>query len=106
MTSDHDRMEELVAAFVLGACDDEEAALVRAHIGGCASCRALARRLSQAADVLPLAVPEIRPPDRLRASILAAAAASPPRSEEPPPPASARILPLPGTAGAGAGVRG
>jgi anti-sigma-K factor RskA len=89
---DHDRLEDAVAAYVLDACDDEEREQVQAHIVGCASCRGLIARLSRAVDALPLAVEEVRPPDRLRARILAAAAASPPApSGEPPSP---RVIPL------------
>jgi Putative zinc-finger len=45
-TTDHERMEDLVAAFALDACDAEEAERVRAHVAACASCCALAGRLS------------------------------------------------------------
>jgi anti-sigma-K factor RskA len=93
MTADHDRMEDSVAAYVLGACDEEEREVVRAHLEGCASCRLLERRLSQAVGALPLTADEARPPDRLRARILAAAAAGQTRPADEPP--SGRILALP-----------
>ncbi|HEY7199926.1 MAG TPA: anti-sigma factor [Candidatus Dormibacteraeota bacterium] len=93
MSADHDRMEDAVAAYALDACDDEERELVRAHIVACPSCRALARRLSQAVDALPLATDEVRPPDRLRARILSAAATTPQAPDSEPP--SPRIVPLP-----------
>jgi anti-sigma-K factor RskA len=92
MTADHDRMEDIVAAYALDACDDEERELVEAHLLACADCSALARRLSRTVAAVPLSVDEVRPPDRLRARILAAAAASQapePEADEP------RILTLP-----------
>lgn len=81
MGADHDRMEDLVAAYALGACADEERGQVEAHVASCASCRALLRRLSRTVVSLPLAVDQVRPPERLRARILAAAAAS--QAQEP-----------------------
>jgi hypothetical protein len=104
MTAEHDRMEDAVAAYVLGACDgEEEVALVEAHIVACPTCRALARRLAPAVDALALAADEVRPPDRLRARILAAAAAAPQQAGDEPAP---RVVPVPARAwrrvGAGA----
>src|SRR5438270_167737 len=78
VTAEHDALENAVAAYVLDVCDEDEREAVRAHVEGCASCRELARRLTQAADALPLACQEVRPPARLRERILAAAAVSPP----------------------------
>jgi Anti-sigma-K factor rskA len=79
MTCDeHDDLEGTVAAYLLDAADSKEGEIARAHIEGCSSCRELARRLSRAASALPLAADEVRPPERLRARILAAAEATPP----------------------------
>jgi len=95
MAADHDRMEEAVAAYALDACDDDdERERVRAHVAGCPGCRALLERLAPAVEALPLAADEVRPPDLLRARILAAAAAqrqAPAGRDEPAP----RIVPLP-----------
>ena len=74
--TDHPELENSVAAFVLGAADDEEMESVRAHLGGCAECRQLAARLQRVADALPLATELVAPPERLKARILAAAAAT------------------------------
>ncbi len=75
--TDHDQVENSVAALVLDACeDDAERAAARAHIDACASCRELARRLGRTVEALPLATELVAPPARLRHSILAAAAAS------------------------------
>lgn len=91
---DHDRMEEAVAAYVLDALEGEERAQVRAHIDGCPSCMVVMRRLAHAADGLPLAVDDVRPPDRLRERILAIAAVTP-AGQEDAPRALPRIIPLP-----------
>jgi len=77
MWSDHQVVEDAVAAYLLGAGEPGEADMVRAHLAGCASCRELAGRLSRAVGALPLAVEEVAPPGRLRERILAAAAAEP-----------------------------
>src|SRR5207247_1641018 len=71
----------------------DERESVRAHMEGCLACRALATRLTQAAHALPLASEVVRPPDRLRARILAAAAASPPAEGREP--AGRRPAPAP-----------
>jgi anti-sigma-K factor RskA len=93
MTADHDRIEELVAAYALDVCDAEERELVEAHLATCPGCRALARRLSRPVEALPLSVEEVRPPARLRARILAAAAAGQaPEADEGAP---ARIVTFP-----------
>jgi anti-sigma factor RsiW len=102
--ADHGQMEDAVAAYVLDASGDEaERARVRAHIATCPTCRALVARLSQAVDALPLSTEEVRPPDGLRARILAAAAAAPQGQE--PAPAPLRIVPLPDRGRPGAGGR-
>ena len=74
--SDHQELESLVAAWVLGAVEPDEVGTVRTHIEGCAICRETASRLGRAVDMLPLDVEEVEPPARLRERILASAAAS------------------------------
>jgi anti-sigma-K factor RskA len=96
MTPDHLEVENLVAAYVLDACDPDEAAAARAHLEACAGCRELAGRLSRAVAALPLATEEVRPPARLRERILAEAAASPrTAAARPARPWPRRILPRP-----------
>jgi len=86
--ADHLELETLVAPFVLGACEADEAELVRRHLAGCASCRELARRLGAAAEHLALSVQEAVPPPGLKARILAAAIESgAPDPDLPPAPA-------------------
>ena len=91
--TDHPELENSVAAFVLGAADEDEMEAVRAHLGGCAECRQLAGRLQRAADALPLATEIVDPPARLKARILAAAATTARTPVRPP--SRARILALP-----------
>ncbi|HEX9475607.1 MAG TPA: anti-sigma factor [Candidatus Dormibacteraeota bacterium] len=74
--SDHEELESSVAAWVLGAMDAGEAAAMRVHVEGCASCRQTAARLRGAAAALPLEVEEIAPPARLRERVFSAAAAA------------------------------
>src|SRR5262245_53529644 len=85
--ADHAHMEDSVAAYALDACDEDEREAVRAHLEDCASCRALVARLTAVVDVLPLGSAPARPPERLRARILAAAASPPPGGVEPEAPA-------------------
>lgn len=75
--SDHPELENSVAAFVLGAAEEEEMDEVRAHLGGCAECRELVTRLQRAADALPMAADMVQPPAQLKLRILKSAAASP-----------------------------
>ena len=97
--TEHQDLENSVAAFVLGASEPEEADELREHIRACASCRQLAGRLSRAVDALPLEAAEVKPPDRLRARILEAAAASPRAAAAPTAPTRAKVLTLPRRAG-------
>jgi anti-sigma-K factor RskA len=69
-------MEDLVAVYALDACDPEERQRVEAHLAGCPECRSLVRRFTRTAAALPLSIEAERPPEALRARILAAAAAS------------------------------
>src|SRR5260370_36782202 len=74
--SDHEELESSVAAWVLGALEPDEAASVRVHVEGCATCQQTAARLRRAAAALPLEVDEISPPERLRERAYVAAAAA------------------------------
>jgi anti-sigma-K factor RskA len=75
--SDHDEMEQAVAAWVLGAVEAEESENLRLHVATCPTCRVLAGRLRRAVEALPLEVNEVNPPERLRSRILEAAATNP-----------------------------
>ncbi len=91
--TDHPELENTVAAFVLGAAEEDEMEEVRVHLAGCAECRMLAARLQRAADSLPLATEIIEPPARLRSNILEAAASARTPAQ---PPVRARIIRLSG----------
>lgn len=73
MSWDHERVEELLAAYALGGLDREEAGLAERalieHVPGCASCRAALEGFRQVAGELALAAPPASPPDTLRARL-------------------------------------
>src|SRR5689334_21811693 len=95
MRSEHQLLEDAVAAYQLGAGEPGEKETVRAHLAACASCRQLAARLSRAVGAMPLAVEEVVPPARLRERILAAAAGEPrPAAAAPPMPRSPANAPI------------
>jgi anti-sigma-K factor RskA len=81
--SDHEELEMLVAAWVVGALEPGEAEDVRVHVEGCPTCRDVAIRLRRVVGAVPLAVEEVTPPPRLRERVLAAAIASPPTTTAP-----------------------
>ena len=72
----HEQLEAIVAAYVLGACEGD-AALARSHLRSCPSCRRLAARVGTAAGALALSVEPVSPPEGLRSRLMAAAAAHP-----------------------------
>ncbi|HEX9100230.1 MAG TPA: anti-sigma factor [Candidatus Dormibacteraeota bacterium] len=90
--SDHEELESTVAAWVLGALEADEAASIRVHVEGCATCQQTAARLRRAAAALPLEVEEVSPPPRLRERVYVAAAAAR-ASTVPSAPARRRVVP-------------
>ncbi|GAB3534918.1 anti-sigma factor family protein [Phytohabitans suffuscus] len=73
----HDEVLDLIGAWALDACDQDEAARVDAHLSGCATCAAQARRLRSAASWL--AADRVVPaPPALRHRVLATAHAARP----------------------------
>jgi anti-sigma-K factor RskA len=73
--TDHDELEASVAAYVLGALEDDEADEVRRHLETCPTCPALAEDLRRAVGLLPLGAEPVAPPAVLRDRILVAAGA-------------------------------
>ena len=69
--NDHAHWEDVAGAYVLGALPEDEAAAYEAHLETCPSCRAEADELRVAAQALPLSAPALRPPDALKARIMA-----------------------------------
>ncbi len=70
-TNGHAAWEDTLAAYLLGALPEEELSEFEAHLEGCKRCRAEAASLTAAVDVLPVAVPQVNPPDALRGRIMA-----------------------------------
>ncbi|MEX0755588.1 MAG: zf-HC2 domain-containing protein [Actinomycetota bacterium] len=75
MTPPADHVRSLLGAFALGHLDEDETEAVRAHLEGCAACRAEADELLAVAGVLPLADPsrlgaQPDPPDDLLDGVL------------------------------------
>jgi len=68
----HDRHEENVAPYLLGALPELEATAFTRHLMGCTACREELERLRPAADVLPRAVDTFEPPPGLKASLMRA----------------------------------
>jgi anti-sigma-K factor RskA len=73
MSAEHHELEEMVAAYVLGATDFDETEAVRRHLEECSSCRALAQRLSASAAAVPMGLEGVAPPPGLRDRVLASA---------------------------------
>jgi anti-sigma-K factor RskA len=71
--SEHEEIENAIAAWVLGATDPDEQEMISRHLEGCATCRAMVARFRSITDAVPLAVEEAEPDPRLRQRILAAA---------------------------------
>lgn len=84
----HEQVDELVAAYSLGAVDTAEAALVRRHLPDCVECQDTLLRMTEVVAVLPLSLEEIEPPRELRDRILSGIAATDAR----PAAAAPRIL--------------
>jgi anti-sigma factor RsiW len=70
MTSDHERYEQDVAAYLLGALPPLEAEVFERHLMGCDDCRDELARLRPAAEALPRAAEAFEPPDSLKASLM------------------------------------
>jgi anti-sigma-K factor RskA len=69
--NEHERCNEDVAAYLLGALDPEEAAEFERHAEDCERCRSEIRWLTAAVEVLPEAVERQAPPPGLRQRLLA-----------------------------------
>ena len=67
----HEQVDELIAAFALGAVDDAEAMMVRRHLPDCGECQATLVRMTEVVAVLPLSLEEVAPPADLKDRVLA-----------------------------------
>lgn len=66
----HERYEDDLGAFLLGALPDEESAEFERHLATCAACRQEADRLRPAADALPRSVEPYAAPASLKRSLM------------------------------------
>lgn len=69
-STEHDRLQGDVGAYLLGALPDSEAERFRAHLAGCELCQEEALRLRAAVEALPRTVPQVEPPPSLKASLM------------------------------------
>ena len=67
----HERYRDDLAAYALGALDEREALELQGHLRDCEPCRAQLRWLQTAVDLLPRAVEQLEPPERLRRRLAA-----------------------------------
>jgi anti-sigma-K factor RskA len=73
----HEEVDELIAAYSLGAVSEAEAAMVRHHLPSCAECQETLARMTEVVAVLPLSLEEVAPPEGLRERLLVSAAGEP-----------------------------
>jgi hypothetical protein len=90
MVSDHQELEDAIAALLLSAGSSDDRPRLLAHLRACSSCRELATRLARITSVLPLEPDPVQPPARLHDRVLAAVAAAP--GAQPSPPVRRRPL--------------
>ncbi len=74
---DSEHVEELIALYVLGGLEKEEAGQVTAHLVSCAACRRLASEALATLALLPYAVPPTPPPPETKARLMARARGEP-----------------------------
>jgi anti-sigma factor RsiW len=70
--SDHDRHQEDVGAYLLGALEPAEQGAFEGHLAGCPDCRAEVEQLRMAADALPRSVEPFEAPPSLKRSLMEA----------------------------------
>jgi anti-sigma factor RsiW len=72
MTADHDRHQEDVGAYLLGALEPAEQSAFEGHLAACPECRAEVEQLRVAANALPRSVEPFAPPPSLKRSLMEA----------------------------------
>lgn len=70
---DHQALKESTGLYVVGALPADEREAFERHLRSCDECAAEVRSLRSVADALPYALPQVDPPNALRARVLAAA---------------------------------
>ena len=63
-------VSDLLGSYVLGACEEEQAALVGQHVAVCAACSDVVEALAPARDGLLLDVEQAEPPAALRSRVM------------------------------------
>ena len=87
--ADHDRFQDDVGAYLLGALEPDERRRFEKHLERCATCRRDVAHLEIARDAIPASVEPVSPPPELKEALMAtvrdeaAQAASPERSGQP-----------------------
>jgi anti-sigma-K factor RskA len=66
----HERWDDTLAAYLLGALPAGELEEFEGHLAGCERCRDQAASLQVAVDVLPVAVPPVSPPKELKSRVM------------------------------------
>lgn len=69
--TNHERCNEDVAAYMLGALEPGEAAALERHAASCERCQAEIRWLTPALDALPEGIEKLQPPRELRSRLMA-----------------------------------
>lgn len=69
----HEEVDELIAAYSLGAVSEPEADMVRRHLPNCPECQDTLLRMTEVVAVLPLSLEEVEPPAGLRDRLMASA---------------------------------
>jgi anti-sigma factor RsiW len=72
VTTDHERYQEDVGAYLLGALEPAEQSAFEGHLASCPECRAELEQLRVAADALPRSVEPFAPPPSLKRSLMQA----------------------------------
>jgi anti-sigma factor RsiW len=72
-----EELQDLIPAYVLGAADEADRALVEAHLPRCPNCRQLVKDYGPVVDLLPFAAKQVEPRAEQRYRILAATMGSP-----------------------------
>lgn len=70
MRPDHERWQDDLAAYVLGALEPDEARQFEQHMDGCERCQAGLRWLMPAVNALPESVEQRQPPPSLRTKVI------------------------------------
>src|SRR5512143_1358709 len=65
-----EELEDLIPAYVLGAVDEADRALVEAHLPRCANCRQLVKDYGPVVELLPFAAQQVAPRAELRYRVL------------------------------------